>query len=246
MHVSLPMYDFSSVRDATDRYWQAIRDAFGQGPQTLCRGKSVWDAWQHPELLLSQTCGFPYRARLHGKVTIVGTPDYGLPGCAPGEYNSVFVARRDDARRVLADFQGATFAFNSATSQSGWAAPILHARGQDVRFGATVRTGAHVASAKAVADARADIAGLDALSWRFIQKEEAFSIDLVAIETTAPTPGLPYITGYGAERERLFSAISDGIASISQVDRTALCLNGLVAIDAERYLSVPAPAPPKT
>lgn len=245
MQASLPMYDFASVRGATDRFWQAIRAALGKGPETLTRDGTVWEAWQHPDLLLSQTCGLPYRARLHGKVALIGTPDYGLPGCGPGEYNSVFVARADDPRGALSDFEGAKFAVNSATSQSGWAGPIMDARSKAVSFGEPVKTGAHAASARAVAERQAEIAALDALSWHFLQQEEAFTQGLKVVDATAPTPGLPYITSLNHDADTLFEAIAQAIADLSDADRTALSLKGIVRIPAEDYLAVPTPAPPK-
>lgn len=244
MHASLPMYDFASVRASTDRFWQAIRAALGQGPETLCRDLGVWEAWAHPDLLLSQACGLPYRSRLHGKVTLIGTPDYGLPGCDPGEYNSVFVVRADDPRGALGDFEGARFAVNSQTSQSGWAGPILHARSKTVRFGQAIKTGAHVASAKAVATGHADIAGLDALSWHFIQKEEAFAADLKVIDATPPTPGLPFITRLGQDPAPMFERLQHAMDTLSEDDRAALSLKGMVRIEPKAYLAVPTPAPP--
>ena len=69
MIASLPMYDMPHLRGAHDRYWTAIRDALGYGPDALTRGGDPWAEWQSPDLLLGQTCGLPYRARLHDKVT---------------------------------------------------------------------------------------------------------------------------------------------------------------------------------
>ncbi|MEM6588013.1 MAG: PhnD/SsuA/transferrin family substrate-binding protein [Pseudomonadota bacterium] len=238
------MYDFASVREATDRYWHAIRTALGQGPQDLCRDLGVWEAWARPDLLLSQTCGVPFRSRLHGTVTLIGTPDYGLPQCGPGEYNSVFVVRADDPRDGLADFDGACIAVNSQSSQSGWAGPIMHARAKGIRFGKPIKSGAHAMSAEAVASGAADIAALDALSWHFIQRETAFAERLRVIDTTTPTPGLPYITKRNADAETMFDAVKQAIADLSEEDRRALSLKGIVRIPTEAYLSVPTPAPP--
>ena len=244
MHASLPMYDFPAVRGATDRYWQAIRTALGQGPQELERDGDVWRGWQDPDLLLSQTCGLPFRAHLQGKVALVGTPDFGLPDCGPGEYNSVFVARSDDPRSDLSDFQGAKFAVNEFGSQSGWAAPITHTRSLGVAFGDYLKTGAHVASAEAVADGRADIAALDGVSWRFMQAEGALSSKLKPIDATPPSPGLPYITSLKNDPARIFAAVEQAITSLSQADREMLGFKGLVWIAPDRYTAVPTPAPP--
>lgn len=245
---SLAMYDWPQIRGATDRFWHAIRDRLGDGPNKLLRGDALWnDVWAHwldPDLVLSQTCGYPYRARLHGHVTLVGTPDFGLPDCPPGFYNSVFVARTDDARSNLADFETARFAFNEPLSQSGWAAPQNHAATKGLMFTNTVQTGAHAASALAVVENRADFAALDAQSWRLIQRFDAFAGALRVIDHTKPTPGLPLICAKTRNAEVTFDAVKGAIKDLSQADRTALGLCGIVRTPAEAYLAVPNPPPP--
>ena len=65
MIASLPMYDWDEVRAPTDRLWGLVRDnlrASGvAAPDALQRGGDMWGDWLHPDLILSQTCGFPYR-----------------------------------------------------------------------------------------------------------------------------------------------------------------------------------------
>ena len=132
MIASLGMYDRPQAQAANNRLWALIRDgmraAAMPAPDTLtCGADAYWPGWTSPDLILSQTCGFPYRSRLHGHVTLIGTPDYAVAGCPPGYYHSVYLARADDPRRALAEFDSAAFAFNEALSQSGWAAPQNHA-----------------------------------------------------------------------------------------------------------------------
>ena len=103
MIASLPMYDRPDLAHQTAALWELIRDALrAEGvaaPDTLTPAPAdLFQHWQVPDLVLSQTCGFPYRTRLHGHVTLIGTPDYGLEGCPPGHYRSVIVARGDDVR----------------------------------------------------------------------------------------------------------------------------------------------------
>ena len=241
---SLPMYDLAPLQAANDRYWQAIRTHLGDGPEELVRGGDLWAQWQSPDLILSQTCGYPYRARLHDKVGLIGTPDYGLPGCPPGHYNSVFVARRDDPRAGLSDFDGARLAYNEAMSQSGWAAPIVHSRAWGVAFCDHIPTGGHLFSARAVAEGRADIAGIDALTWALLCAHEDCAAQLKEIGRTAPTPVLPYITAKGRDTGPLFSAIEAAIADLSAADRALLHLKGIVRIEPAAYLSVPTPPGP--
>lgn len=244
MIVSLPMYDRAETAAANDRLWKATRARLGLGPETLFRGGDLWDQWLSPDLLLSQTCGYPYRARLHAKVQLVGTPDYGLAGCPPGNYRSVFITRADDSRSTPKDFATARFAYNEPLSQSGWAAPQNHAQEHGFLFTNTIQTGGHALSAQAVADGKADIAALDALSWHFIRKYDDFANGLKEIAATPPTPVLPFITALGHDRDAIASALQTAIADLSQADRTLLHLKGLVVIPAQEYLEVPNPPPP--
>lgn len=244
MIAALPMYDRPETAQANDRLWKAIRTRLGFGPDRLTRDRDLWDIWQAPDLLLAQTCGYPYRARLHDHVTLVGTPDYGLPDCPPGYYRSALVARRNDPRQTLDDFDGASFAYNEALSQSGWAAPATHMADHGLTFGPLIATGAHRASALAVVDGHADLAALDAVTWAMIQRHDPFASKLRELDRTPPTPGLPLITARGTDPAPLFSATAAAISDLSPGDRATLLLRGLVAIPAAAYLALPIPAAP--
>jgi len=158
---SLGMYDRAETAGANDRLWAGIRDGLRArgiaAPEALTRGEhAYWDAWQSPDLVFSQTCGYPFRARLHGSVTLIGTPDYGLPDCPAGHYYSVFVARAEDPRD-LAALATTRFAFNEDLSQSGWGAPQNHAVAHGLPpFRPAVRSGGPRLSALARAEGRAD------------------------------------------------------------------------------------------
>ena len=251
MIASLGMYDRAEVRPANDRLWALIRDGMrAQGlmaPDALTRGDAAfWQAWQSPDLVLSQTCGYPYRARLHGKVTLIGTPDYGLEGCPPGYYHSVFVARADDPRTALADFNGAAYAFNDDLSQSGWAGPQVQAARLGLRLPPKLRTGGHLLSARAVAEGRADIAGIDVVTWEMIKRWEAISQGLKVVGQTDPVPGLPYIAAKGSNADLVFTIMARAIAELSQIDRATLRLHGLARFPVETYLAMPTPGSPLT
>lgn len=250
MIASLGMYDLPQVQGANDAFWALIRDGLREAgrpaPEALSRGDTAyWAAWEDPTLVLSQTCGYPFRARLHGRVTLVGTPDFGLPGCPPGHYNSVFVVRKGDPRERLGDFGGAAFAYNEALSQSGWAAPQSYAMGIGLRLVPRLCTGAHAGSAEAVAQGRADIAAIDAATWELLLRWRPFTADLREVGRTPPTPGLPYIAGPGADAALLFGVIAEAIAALSPAHRAALLLKGIEKIPAEAYLAVPNPPSPE-
>ena len=250
MIAALPMYDRPDLTGATDRYWALIRDGLRAGgidaPETLRRGDAdLMPQWMSPDLVLSQTCGFPYRARLHGKVQLVGTPDFGVEGCPPGHYRSVLIARTDDPRGDLAAFDGVAIAYNDALSQSGWAAPQNHAAALGLRFPAGIATGSHAASLAAVAEGRADLASLDAVTFRLLARTQPAAAAVRVVAMTEPTPGLPYICASGIDAEAVFAAVSAAIAALSPEDRAALGVQGLCRIPAEAYLSIPNPPAPE-
>lgn len=250
MIASLGMYDPAPLQGANDRFWTLIRDGLRargvQAPETLTRGKGAyWPAWRSPDLVFSQTCGFPFRARLYGQVTLVGTPDYGVEGCPPGHYRSVFVVRADDPRETLAAFDGAQLAFNEPLSQSGYAAPLAEAARRGIRFRLGPATGEHALSATAVAAGKAEIAALDAVTWAILMENGLAPDTLRVIDRTTPTPALPYIAGPGADAEATFAAVAGAIAALPAPDRDRLHLRGVIRIPAEAYLAVPTPPPPE-
>ncbi|WP_170324496.1 PhnD/SsuA/transferrin family substrate-binding protein [Ruegeria arenilitoris] len=241
MIAMLGMYDMPALQPANDRFWTLIRNHLGYGPDRLTRDADVWDIWLNPNLTFAQTCGMPYRTHLHGKVQLVGTPDYGLAGCPPGYYRSVFVARQDDPRD-LSQLATSTFAYNEKLSQSGWAAPIVHLEGRGLRPGSTVTTGGHAQSAQAVAEGRADFAALDALTWEMLKAHTDLGADLREAGTTAPTPALPYITADRQDAPAIARAVRTAIGDLSATDRDLLHLRGLIDIPDGDYLSVPNPS----
>jgi ABC-type phosphate/phosphonate transport system substrate-binding protein len=242
---SLPMYDRPSTATANDLFWATIRDALRAAgrpaPQALSRDGDVWAQWTAPDLVLSQTCGMPYRTRLHGRVALVGTPDYGLADCPPGHYRSRIVVRADDPRETLAAFHGARLAINAADSQSGWAALANHAPG--LVWSSVAVTGAHALSAAAVAAGQADLAAVDAVSWALFEAEGA-AAGLRVLASTPATPGLPLIAAPGSATEPLAEAVAAAIAALPEDTRARLRLRGLVRLPPECYLAVPTPPPP--
>ncbi|MGV6805971.1 MAG: phosphate/phosphite/phosphonate ABC transporter substrate-binding protein [Ruegeria sp.] len=240
----LGMYDMPALQPANDRFWASIHAHLGEGPAHLTRDRDFWEIWQDPDLVFAQTCGMPFRTQLHGKVHLVGTPDYGLPGCPPGYYCSVFVARTDDDR-PLAKLTAGVFAFNEALSHSGWASPVTHLAGLGLAPGQMTQSGGHARSAQAVADGKADYAALDALTWKLLVEHTDISRALRPVATTAPTPALPYITALRRDPTVVASAVRNAIGDLSAEDRRTLHIRGLIDIPPDRYLAVPNPPAPE-
>lgn len=235
----LGMYDRPELAEANDQFWALIRDNLGFGPQKLTRDCDFWEVWRSKDMLLAQTCGLPYRHSLHERVQLVGTPDYGVAGCKPGYYRSVIIARKGSATE-LGDLSSLKLAFNEKLSQSGWAAFWAHVP-KESQMKELVQTGAHRASAQAVAGGRADIAALDAVTWKLIQRYDAFADDLIVLAETDPTPGLPFITAPNRDVTLIRASVERAIDQLDSDTKTLLQISGLTMISRETYLTAPLP-----
>jgi len=267
MIACLPMYEREETQGAHDRFWALIRRALPGAPDALTRGGDLWSFWRSADLLLGQTCGLPYRADLHRRVFLVGTPDYGLPGCPAGHYRSVLVCRADMAPcHDVTDLLQQRIAVNDAMSQSGWAVltDIAKARGLAIapdaretltgghgqgraehgKLGPVLFTGSHRASARAVQQGQADIAALDAVTWALIKRHDRFATGLRVLHQSDPTPGLPLITARHDLVPQLRKAVGAAISALSPQDRSALMIEALVDIPRHAYLSQPLPPNP--
>lgn len=245
MIANLMMYQRPQLVEAHARYWALIRkqlaDAGMDSPETLSQDAEEFFVWKHSDLVLSQTCGMPYRTWLHDKVQLVGTPDYGLAGCPAGYYRSAIVVRADDTRTDVSAFKDAVFAYNQTFSQSGYAAPFWHLLPGGFWFENRLHTEQHLESARAVAAGRADIASLDAVTWRNIEAFEPFARDLRVLTWTEPTPGLPLITALGNDANLIFKAVKGAIAELDAQDKSLLGIRGIVKISKQDYLNVRNP-----
>lgn len=245
MIANLMMYQRPQLVEAHSKYWALIRKHLSRAgidsPETLSQDAEEFFVWNHPELILSQTCGMPYRTSLHGKVQLIGTPDYGVQGCPAGYYRSAIIVRADDARTTISAFKGAVFAYNQTFSQSGYAAPFWHLSPEGCWFEHRLHTQQHLESARAVSTKSADIASIDAVTWRNIETYEHFASELRVLEWTIPTPGLPLITALGQDADLICAAVKHAIDELDDQSRFLLGIKGIVKIPSEEYLKVPNP-----
>ncbi len=245
MIANLMMYRRPQLVEAHAQYWSLIRQhlaaAGTDSPQTLSQDAEEFFVWKHPDLVLSQTCGMPYRTWLQGKVQLVGTPDYGLDGCPAGYYRSAILVRADDARTQISEFKDATFAYNQTFSQSGYAAPFRHVKPLGFWFENRLHVEQHLESARAVAKGRADIASLDAVTWRNIETYEEFATELRVLEWTKPTPGLPLITALANDADLIFKAVKGAIKDLDAHTKSQLGIEDIIKIPKEDYLRVRNP-----
>lgn len=203
--VSLAMYDAGGA--ATAELWAGLgamldADGLADVPEDLVVPADYDAAWLDPELLLAQTCGYPLRHSLEGRVQYVGTPIYDVEGTDGAYYRSALVVRADDPAEDLADLRGRRAAYNSGHSQSGYNAfrEAVSRHAENGRFfGEAIRTGSHAQSLRAVIADKADIAAIDPVSLALESEEIRKAIKVIG--WTDAAPGLPYITARGTSHD---------------------------------------------
>lgn len=212
-------------------------------PQALCAPSDLVLHWCDPQLLLSQTCGYPLSTFLAGKVQVVGTFVYQVAGAQGSSCRSQLVCRADDARSDLAQFAQGCLAYNAQDSQSGYNAlrAMVAQRGApNAWFADTCETGAHVQSLDCVLQGKADMAAVDCVTLALWQRAQPqWAQQLRVFGQTPAYPGLPLITALGtpaawvqALRESLQQVTTD---PAHQGLCQALCIQGFVPMEASDY-----------
>lgn len=232
MIAALPMYDWPEERACVDALWAqlrgGLRTAGFDAPRNLTRDRDLVDIWTDPDLILGMACGLPYSLNLHDRVGLVGALDPKLPDTPAGNYVSVIVVRAADTR-PLKSLLSSRVAVNARDSQSGWGALAEWARTSGEELGETHLTGSHEASARSVATGTADIASLDAVTWKLVKRHRPEVASRLRVATeTAPTPALPLITARRFDVEAVANAVS-----------AALGPRALVRFRPKDYLDVP-------
>jgi ABC-type phosphate/phosphonate transport system substrate-binding protein len=203
MHVSLPMYDLPELLEDHQQLWNALsgflrQEGFADLPVALEWPDDLTQIWQSPDLLLSQTCGYPLIHELAPHVQLVGVPHYGAPGCDGYRYSSAVIVHRESNFQSLADLRGSVAGFNERGSQSGYNAlrrAIAPFAAGKPFFADVRRTGRHEASIDAVAAGGIDVAAIDAVTFALIARHQPERVAAVRVlGFTQPVPGLPLVT----------------------------------------------------
>lgn len=253
MRFSLPMYDLPELRWATDAWAAGLAGALrAEGfalrddrPERQGAREAVWQA---PDLVLTQTCGFPLRHGMAGILSAVAAPTYRAPGGTPGRYSSAILVREDDAARRFEDCRGYRVAANGPDSQSGanclraLAAPLVR---DGAFFGAVRWSGAHRDSLALVAGGEADLCAVDCVTLALIAAVAPAEIaGLRRLCWSASAPTLPYAVPAGmpaTARTRVRRALAAAIADPALAEaREALLLADLSPVGDDDYDAIVA------
>lgn len=215
---ALPWYDFAETRADLDAIWTAVVQQLtnplagepSEGgfalPPTLDRVTPLTELLGDPRLTLSQCCGLDLFYPHTQSVEPIAVPVISGLNVAPGYYRSVIVTRDEPGPL------NPRVAVNDPCSHSGHTAVRGWLRGTGVRDYRIVVTGSHAASITAVCAADADIAAVDALSWRHLQSPTTAGLVIVGHSEPAPAP--PFVVGResSVDRPLLVSALNAAFA----------------------------------
>jgi ABC-type phosphate/phosphonate transport system substrate-binding protein len=232
---SLPMYDLVETRSETDGFWAAVAEAYG-AEGGLTRVDDFQSLWRTPELLFSQTCGYPYTHAFAGQLKYIATPHYTADGCEGPNYCSIIFARE---LQPLSEFRNKIAAFNSRDSASGMLAlqlvfAPLAEKGKF--FEKTTETGAHVASLLAVQQGMADVCAIDCVTVALLHRYRRSALTgLVEVGRSSHLPGLPYVTR-GGDVNKLRAALETVFTSPKHSHlRASLLLEGFTVLPNTAY-----------
>ena len=245
MIATLPMYDRPETAAVLDAFWSQVAARLPDAPARLDHAAPLEDTWVRPDLTLSQTCGLPFQMWVGNHARYVASPDMRLPGAAAGHYNSVVVTRADEMRSPQ-DLLRARPMINQRHSQSGYAALWLYAETLGIAMTDVTVSGGHRKSAQAVARGNADIAAIDAHSWRLISRFDPWASDLKVINRTPATPAPPFICGASQDPVPLRKALSAAIDTLSDADRDLIGAHGITTLPPSAYQTFAVPPDAQT
>ncbi len=199
---SLPQYDLPFLQAETDAWWQGIarhlrHHGLADVPEDLTRSDDNEANWRNPNLLLTQTCGYPLMTELLPYLQAIATPLYDCAGCDGPTYSSPVIVRADAGISGLEDLRGRRVAVNNWNSHSGMnalrhlIAPLT--RLGEAFFSEVVLSGGHALSVDAVREGRADVAAIDSVTWALLGRNRPQAVaGLAVLNWTRSAPSLPY------------------------------------------------------
>ncbi len=252
MIAALPMYDLPELREATDLFWQGLRGHLAAAgltdiPRELTLPQEFYAHWRAPDLLLSQTCGYPLTHELKGQVRYLATPGYAAPGCTGTTYRSFIIVRdADDIKRGV-ELSGRVAAFNSTDSQSGCNILKFYLAHLGIANGLlreAIESGGHRKSVALVKAGLADFCAIDCVTWTLltaVAPEEVAGLRI--LDQTAAAPCLPFITSRDMPVENIASLRTGLMAAFSDPDlddcRDLLLLESVAVLDEDAYDVIP-------
>jgi ABC-type phosphate/phosphonate transport system substrate-binding protein len=237
--VSLPMYNLPEMREVNARFWEALRGLLVEAglrgvPESLTFDRLPVPERMGPEVLFSQTCGYPLETIFSGQAIRLGTPSYAVPGCDGPTHCGLFIVPAGSAARELRDLRGGVFLFNSRHSNSGMNLPrraLADIADGRPFFAKVIETGSHPGNLDRIARAEADATAVDNVTYAFwchYRPEAARHVR--ALARTPASPAIPFVTSV-ATPPGTVAILRDALTRLGREPRTATARAGLTITD---------------
>ena len=249
--VSFPMYDLPGIEPLWDAWWSGLRRhltvAGIEGlPAVLTRRPALMSYWSCPDTVLSQTCGYPYVFGLSGRWQLLATPCFETEWCSGPYYRNLVLVAENSRFETVADLHGASVAYNSADSHSGYnsfRSMIAPLAGDRRFFAGGVETGGHLQTMAAIRDGRADCGSVDCVTFALTAKHRpAEAAGLRVLDRGPAVPGLPLIVPRTAPAERVARFRAGVAAAFADPDlddlRDELLLAGVSELTDADYTAI--------
>ena len=183
--------------------WDALRGLLAEGgvadlPETLIFERAPVPDRIGPQVLFSQTCGYPLETIFRGQAIRLGTPCYDAPGCDGPTHCGLFVVPAGSPARDLRDLKGGVFLLNNRHSNSGMNLPrraLAEIAGGCPFFARVIETGSQPGNLDRIAGGEGDVTAVDCVTyafWRQYRPEAAKRTRILA--QTPPSPAIPFVT----------------------------------------------------
>ncbi len=251
LSASLPMYNLPEMRAANAAFWAALRGVLVEAglaglPGALAVERPPVPERIGPEVVFSQTCGYPLETIFKGQAIKLGTPCYAVDGCAGPTHCGVFVVPATSPARRLADLKGKTFLFNSRRSNSGMNLPRRAlaelAQGRPF-FGQVIETGSHPSNLDRIARAEADATVVDNVTYAFWARHRPDAAARTRIlAPTPPSPAIPFVTSI-ATPPATVALLREALARLARepcftAARAGLMITDIVEVPDARYAAL--------
>ncbi len=226
---ALPWYNFAATRPVLDAVWREVArqlqaDGITHVPECLDHSTPHNLLLSNANLVLSQCCGPELFLPRAEHVVPVAAPVITTYAVTPGHYVSYIVVRRD------VELTHPRVAVNDLSSYSGHIAARRWLESQGLEYSIRV-SGSHAQSVLDIQSGRADLAAVDALSWRFLNTEGLYILD-----RSQPVLAPPFVTGRasGVSVDRLTDALDTAFAQFGE----AIGISGAIAVTRSDYLTL--------
>lgn len=244
---SLPMYNLPEMRAQNAAFWAALRGLLAEAglevPETLSFERPPVPDRIGPEVLFSQTCGWPLETIFAGQAIRLGTPCYRAAGCDGPTHCGIFVVPAASRARTLADLAGTVFLLNSRHSNSGMNLPrraIAGIAGGKPFFGTVIETGSQPGNLDRLARGEGDATAVDCVTYAFWARHRPDSASRTRILAQAPpSPAIPFVTSI-ATPPATVAALKNALRTLARDPRFAdaragLLLDDIADVEDERY-----------